>query len=308
MNFYELNDFLKCLPESYETLGEKKCYELLSTLLTKYAVDRKQLTKEQDLEEIQNFQKVILPYALQSEFGKYILERPRGYVGDFVSQEMIWFGRTNGKTTKYNGTSKIGQIINALTYEMDNPKANEERIYILQEIIKNSGPKIASVGCGCAIELWNHEEYKKEIDDIFLLDFDKGALLRAEEKVKSNKTKIQFHHDNVLKFLLAKDNKILSSRDLIYVFGLCDYFNIKNSKRIVEGLWKFIGSSGLLVITNAHPDNPTRLWMEYAGNWFLEYKTKDDMLSLIENLPGVSDADVYIDKYGVYQYLKIRKR
>lgn len=190
---------------------------------------------------------------------------------------------------------------------MNNIKANEERIYILKQIIQNEGNKIASIGCGSAIELWDFEEYKREIEDIFLLDFDIGALNRAKEKVKSNFANIQFNQDNILKFILAEKNSLLTKRDLIYVFGLFDYFGIKNSERIVDGLWKFIDSQGLLVITIAHPDNPTRFWMEYGGNWFLEYKTKEELFSLTDNLSNVANVEITNDHFGVYQYLKIRK-
>jgi hypothetical protein len=252
------------------------------------------------------FQELILPYIRQSEFGKYILDRPRGYVGDFVSQEMIWNARTNGIDSKLRGESEIGKVLNLLTMEMDNPKANEERIYILRDIIKQSGENIASIGCGCAIELWNIDS--NNLKDIFLLDFDEGAINRSKEKiVLGSDTQIKFHQDNVLKFILRQDDNTIGKRNLVYVFGLCDYFSLKHTKRIVEGLWKFVESDGLLVITNAIPENRTRFWMEYGGNWFLDYKSENEMYSLVEGLRSVKKAELKIDSYNVYQYLMIKK-
>jgi hypothetical protein len=64
---------------------------------------------------------------------------------------------------------------------------------------------------------------------------------------------------------------------------------------------------GELVITNAEIGNPTRLWMEYGGDWFLQYKTQEQMAEIAEGLADVKNFEVMIDEFGVYQYLHIKK-
>lgn len=309
MKYNELKELLEYLPAILEKHGENTCYELLTSIINKYVEERKNFSKEQDLKEINEFQSIILPYIHQSEFGHYVLERPRGYIGDFVTQEMIWFARTNGRENKYRGITETGKIINYLTMEMENPKANEERIYTLRDIIKKGGKRIASLGCGSAIELWNIEDNTQDNKEILLLDQDNGALVEAKKHLESKQgLSIDYCNENIVKFVLRKDNKYLRAFDLVYVFGLCDYFNLKNSKRIVEGVWDMVDSGGLLVVTNAHPNNPTRFWMEYGGNWYLEYKTEDEMVSLASGLKDVEDIQLTLDIYKVFQYLEIRKK
>ena len=265
------------------------------------------MTKEIDNLKIKEFQLLFSNYIKQSEFGAYVLEWPRGYPGDFVSQEMIWNSRTLEDRYKFCGTTRVGEILNFLNLEMECPKANIDRMLRLGGLIQCSGTRIASIGCGSAIELWDKNIIKNK-KDIFLLDMDAGALKRAEENIdKSLSATISYHHNNIIKFIL-NNNNILGKRDLIYSFGLFDYFDLKNSKRLIRSLWKNIDNGGTLIISNIHPNNPSKFWMEYCGLWFLDHKTESDMASLADDLEDVKNIEVELDKYSVYQFLKIQKK
>lgn len=95
--------------------------------------------------------------------------------------------------------------------------------------------------------------------------------------------------------------------DLIYSSGMFDYFDVASSKRLVRKLWDNVKPGGTLIVTNAHPDNPTKFWMEYVSEWFLEYKNENEMLSLAEEINDIEKVEIDIDPFGVYQYLKIRR-
>lgn len=306
MNFNKLLNYINNLRGKNIFDDWQELYKELEIILSEYSEQRLFLTSDEEKDSMYKFQNIFFPYIKQSEFGKYIIERPRGYVGDFISQEMIWNARTNGFNSKFRGTSEIGKALNFLTMEMDNPKANEERIYILKGLIKKAAKRIASIGCGSAIELWNNNDAREK--EIFLLDFDEGALNRAKEKLNPYEYRcVKYHKDNILKFILNKDNDRFPKQDLIYVFGLCDYFNLKNSQKIVTNLWRYVDNGGNLVITNASIENKTRLWMEWGGNWLLDYKSKDELFSLTKNIEGIADMVIMRDKYSVYQYLVIKK-
>ena len=114
--------------------------------------------------------------------------------------------------------------------------------------------------------------------------------------------------DNILKFILRNPRSgQLGQRDLIYSLGLLDYFSLQAAKRIIAALWPSVAPGGRLLVTNAHPMNPTRLWMEWGGGWFLDYKTEDEMRSLATGLEGMAAASYEIDPFGVYQYVSIKK-
>ena len=94
--------------------------------------------------------------------------------------------------------------------------------------------------------------------------------------------------------------------DLVYAFGLLDYFPMVSARRITQGLWQYVAPGGALLITNATPTNPTRLWMEWGGDWYLDYKSRADFHELGAGLQGLLEASYSIDTHGVYQYLELR--
>lgn len=303
--YLEFKSLLFELPAVAENKGELAAFEMLDNSLKHLASIRNELSTKQDKAEMKHFRDICLETLLQSTFGKYVFEKPRGYSGDFVTQEMIWRGRTDPNRHRYLGATSIGKILTALTYDMGNPRANEERIYILKRHIAESKSKIASIGCGSCIELWNAEEELKR-HEFFLLDQDEGALQRAQEEISLDN--VTYHREDIVKFILRNNRQnILSGCSFVYAFGLFDYLNMGTARKLTNYLWKCVSPSGTLLITNAHPANPTRLWMEWAGDWFMDYKNTDTMFGLAEDLQDIAAVKLTNDSFGVYQYLEIRK-
>jgi len=189
---------------------------------------------------------------------------------------------------------------------MANCRANEERVRFLSNRVRVGGKRLASIGCGSCLELWEQEGL--ESCDFLLLDQDKGALERAKNKVSKAIGHVTVIEQNILKFVLrgSKDGAI-GHRDFVYAFGLFDYFDHSSASRLTKGLWQMVAPGGVLLVTNAHPGNPTRLWMEYGGDWFLKYKTSEEMMSLSDGLEAVVERSLRADSQGVYQFLEIRK-
>ena len=251
------------------------------------------------------FRKEIIEITNTSEFLKYILEKPRGYAGDFKTQEMIWLGR-NKRLSLTN--DDIGKSLTKLTLEMEACKANEIRINYLKKLLQEyQGKRIASLACGSAIELWNIDDHLLQGTDIFFLDQDEGALINAKRNINLNNSSLQFHQENIQKFIVGGLG-VMGNRDLIYLVGLFDYFKLKSIKKIISKLWTFVKPQGEIMFTNAHPLNPTKLWMEYVVQWVLNYKTKEELLEVTIDLDNVKSIEYSIDDLNVYQYLRIRKK
>jgi len=267
---------------------------------------RSHLSQEDDKREMKEFRRLLHPALLQSEFGDYVFRKPRGYPGDYVTQEMIWLGRTLGGEYRYRGLTPLGKLISALTFEMPACKAGEERIRWLQQRIRSGGKRLASIGCGSGIEYWNQESM--DVCDILLLDQDGGALARAKSQINDFADRITFVQQNILRFILRDaGTQSIGCRDLVYSAGLFDYFDQPSAVRLARALWRMVAPSGCLIITNAHPANPTRFWMEYVGDWFLKYKTAEQMYALTDSLENVAGVNLTLDSQGVHQYLEIRK-
>ena len=304
----ELKQILLDLPNINNEKSEKECFNLLSGQINRLVEIRKNFSIEEDKKMIKLFRSEMIEIILMSEFIQYVYRRPRGYAGDFMTMEKIYLSCSDTKY-RYTGKTDTGKIISALTFDMNACLATTSRIYYLKDEISKAGRRVASIGCGSCIEYWNATHDSNEGTDGFMLDQDSGALESARKHIIQNGNIFDFHNDTILKFILNRDKvKLMGERDLIYSVGMLDYFNVKNSARIVNRLWDAVKSGGLIIITNAHPDNPTRFWMEYAGDWFLCYKNKEEMHEIIAELKDVDSVDYIMDKYNVFQYLKIRKK
>jgi len=307
LDFVPLRDFLLSLPQLANEHGEAACYQQLDAMLQNLAEERKRLGAKAEGASRASFDSLILPLVCQSNFGKHLHDKPRGYPGDYLAQEMIWFGRTGDAHQRYTGTTEIGRLISALTFDMDNCRANEQRVYMLRSLVRTCGPRLASIGCGSCIELWDVRSLRSDPLDIFLLDRDQGALERARACIGASANySTSYHCDNILRFALRPSPQRIGERDLIYLFGLLDYFSAEHAVRVLVSLRRCLASGGLMVATNAHPRNPTRFWMEYAGDWWLNYKDEQTMLGIAGQVPGLDEVRLLTDDWGVYQYLHMK--
>ena len=307
MDYSSFKEMLTQLTGICNEKGEPAAFSVLHTHLEELSSLRATLTPEEESRHIDAFRRSCHYLILQSEFNYYVFTRPRGYPGDFMTQELIWNGRTIGGQYRYKGVSRTGELLTSLTLDMAAPRANEERMVRLAKLVREGRNRsVASIGAGSAIEYWGAEENIP--DTIFLLDQDELALARAKQYGRFGDCDVKYCKENIVKFILRNSRCLhLGARDLIYSFGLLDYFPVPMAKRIIEALWVSVNSGGRLLVTNAHPGTSTRIWMEWGGEWYLNYKTEDEMLELAEGLEGVASVSCDMDTQHVYQYLTIEK-
>lgn len=298
---------LRELPAIAATRGEECAASVLSSHLRELNELQRQLKPEDVETQILNFRRDCHQLLLQSEFGYYVFVRPRGYPGDYFTQEMMWLGRTQGGEHRYRGVTELGKLLTSITFDMAAPRANELRLRRLRETLSHfPNTTVASIGCGSGIEYWEPLEIAPRA--VFLLDQDADALNRAEQALGNANLPYTTCKENIVKYILRNEQcRQMGTHGFIYSLGLLDYFPIRIAKRIVESLWTSVSAGGTLLLTNAHPSNPTRLWMEWVSEWKLDYKTEDQFKSLVAGLGGVAHVDYDIDDFGVYQYLTVHK-
>ena len=307
--YKEFNKLFIELPEMISSNGENYAYSEFNKMLNFFSRIRESFSEERDREEMMEFRMACLPRILQSKFAYHVFSKPRGFPGDYITQQMIWDSRKRQHENLYQGISEIGRSLNALTLRTENCRANIERYQILKDhLAKYNSGRIASIGSGCGIEFWESDPTAYE--NVVLLDQDVGALNSAQQNIVtwSHCNNFVFLNNNVLKFILNEQNLYqLGKRHLIYAFGLFDYFNLAHSAKLIKKLWQCVIPGGEILVSNAHPSNPTRFWMEYGGDWFLNYKTEDELKSLADGLPDVESVHLKKDSFCIYQYLRIKK-
>lgn len=304
----DIYTLLQVLPAEVEKYGEDAVFNYLKELLTHLRNIRVHLSDSDEAHVRSFFKTNILKFAHQSPFCRYAYEKPRGYPGDFMMMEMIWNGIIESGTQRYLGDTKTGQLLNAFTLDLDICKANILRTNSFKEFILQSPPnsKIASLGSGSILEV---ETAKRDLAysgrHISLYDQDEGALEYAESKIVSEKISYSLNQGNLLKTII----KGLSDKyDYIYSSGLFDYFSTKDSKRLLGHVWKNINPGGGLLVSNVSDHNPSQLWMELVGDWYLVNKSEKELVSIVEDLPDLKRIEFDIDKYGAYQFIHAYKK
>jgi extracellular factor (EF) 3-hydroxypalmitic acid methyl ester biosynthesis protein len=254
----------------------------------------------------ERFREEVRPLFLEAEVTRYAAARPRGYPGDFGAMERIWKGRTLPQTHSALGRTPLGRLLNQVVLELANCIANEERVYILARRIGQlrPGAVLASIGSGSAIEISYacRQSPCPSLRKVHLFDLDDGAHAAARKQLAQWGIDPVCHHGDAVKEILTYADEPF---DLAYSSGMFDYFQLPWARRLVALIWPKIASRGALVVTNAHPDNPTRTIMEWVCDWPLQYKTEADLLSLAEGLPDLASARVTRDGSQVYQYLEL---
>ncbi|MBC8460198.1 MAG: class I SAM-dependent methyltransferase [Deltaproteobacteria bacterium] len=260
------------------------------------------------------FRRNIQPFMLETDFASHMIRKPYGYPGDFLAMEKIWEGCNIGKA--HIGSTTRGRFLNAYAIQLPICRATNERVYLIKDYIEDCircvySPRIASIGAGSCIEIRELVHEGVDLSDaVFtLVDFDQNAIAYARKRLFETGVPLNtnFVHLNVVKEAHKGTlSEVLGKCDLIYVAGFFDYLNIRSSSMLARILLGSIRKGGQLIIVNAHPLNPTRFWMEYAAEWYLQYKTEEQMKQIAEAL----EPDGYqfsTGSDGVYQYVVLNK-
>lgn len=230
----------------------------------------------------------------QAPFADRVYSKPLGYAGDFEMMNLIYRSENIGKTLFARCLQR---------YYINEPSAQAVRNradYLARKIARlvearSSGQspiRILSVACGPAME-WQKlipalpEDVPIEVD---LLDQDQQALLSTQRQLK----RLLAKHPKPIKFrYLNKAIKNIIIRgadykayDLVYSSGLFDYLSDSTSAMAGASLHRSLKPGGQLIIGNFNVGNPNQMVMDYALDWPLIYRSKDDLNSLFKNLEG----------------------
>ena len=96
----------------------------------------------------------------------------------------------------------------------------------------------------------------------------------------------------------------LKGADLISCSGLMDYFETSDVVDIARVLGSHLAAGGKLILFNFSTDNPSRLYMEWIGNWYLIHRTIGDLTEIGRQAGfDASQLSVACDDTGVNLYL-----
>jgi chemotaxis methyl-accepting protein methylase len=248
------------------------------------------------------------------------LTKPLGYAGDYEMMNIIY-------RNTFEGEDLFSQILNKVDCEGSASKAVRNRRFFLFSKIRGlilDAPgtrtiKIMSIACGPTLEFYDVIRSFEGVPlntgiEFIAIDQDLLALEDARKRVETaakdhQRVRIHFEQDNIKRMIVNSGNsrELYADADFIYSAGLFDYLSNRASSRLIEKLYSFLRPGGVLVIGNFGTHNPQRFIMEFGAEWFLIYRSEEEMKALAAGLPGNPELSVEKEPEGVNLFLVVKK-
>jgi hypothetical protein len=212
--------------------------------------------------------------------------KPRGYAGDY--QMLHWID------TDYCCADPLGKAFDRYFQRQAAPQAVRSRTrqtaaalaaHRLQAEAANY--HVVSVGSGPALDVyqalaqlpqpWRHGLRATLLDlDPEALQFGAaqlGGLLPPGTLCSIRENLFRLPQNRRAAELLETPNFLICS-------GLFDYLDDEAATAMLRLFWDRLAAGGLLLVGNFAPHQSTRAYMEWIGNWYLTYRTGNDLARL----------------------------
>jgi NADP-dependent 3-hydroxy acid dehydrogenase YdfG/SAM-dependent methyltransferase len=254
-------------------------------------------------------------FFLRSSLLRWAYEKPLGYPGDFELMKRLYVAEPTG--------DGIDRLIDRFSIERPTGQATRNRApylrSLIREVIRSKAParaRIASVGCGPAWEIRTLLAESPELSEsieLVLVDQDERALKDCESALggwRERGLALKLLCCPIEDLVRAQSSALasLGARDLLYSSGLFDYFNDGNFEVYLQALYEHIAPGGALVVGNLSAASPDRWFIEYLADWFLYYRTKEQLLERGQSLlPEPSSVRVEAEPVGINLFLAVQR-
>lgn len=212
--------------------------------------------------------------------------KPRGYAGDFKIIDRIYQNWVS-PDPDMEKWDKFFQSRLA-------PLAVRNRKNYLVDLVKKLSTKIPAlqvldVGCGPCRDIKECLETVEEDVQFTCVEMDSLAIDYARNLLGPVSDRIKFYQGHALK------SDISEYFDLVWSGGLFDYFSDRIFVFGLKRLIKHVKPGGRLVVGNFSVNNPTQKYMEVVGDWFLNYRTEQQLIELAHKA-NLKFVDISVDK------------
>jgi extracellular factor (EF) 3-hydroxypalmitic acid methyl ester biosynthesis protein len=131
-------------------------------------------------------------------------------------------------------------------------------------------------------------------------------MVRRVEARLGGKLAVRYHEDSVRTMLRSRDlRQRFGEHDLVYSMGLFDYLTAPVARAVLHKTYELLAPGGVLLVGNFHQRSPTRLHMDYWGDWPLVYRTEDSFLALTDGLDAIRGLS--FDETGAQMFLRLER-
>lgn len=231
----------------------------------------------------------------------YAFHKPKGYAGDYEMIDRIY--------TFWTSTNPTLKVWDDFFHSQEAPIAVRNRkkyfIHLASQLEKekNGALRILNIGSGPARDVKEFFDINNLSESIIdCIELDKNAIEYAEKMCAAHSGKVNFINNNIFRY---KPN---NRYDLVWSAGLFDYFTDKQFVMLLKRLSTFLTETGKIVIGNFSDFNPSRIYMEKFGHWYLNHRSKETLIQLAYDA-GATKNMIHVDseELGVNLFLHINK-
>jgi hypothetical protein len=240
--------------------------------------------------------------------------KPRGYAGDFEMLAQVAANRVCGHP--------LGAAFDRFFQAQAAPQAVRNRIGLIAEAMadfvrqRTDGPvRIVSIGSGPALDLQQLcsqlTQTQRQRLQIALVDLDPAALDYATSQLATwvASDQVEPIRENLFRLAQpARSRSFLDDVDVLVCPGLFDYLDDDSAAALLSRFWQALRPQGQAWVFNFAPQNPSRAYMEWIGNWYLIYRTAEQMRQLAERA-GIPQqhVQVFAEPSGINLYWQITR-
>ncbi|HJZ99231.1 MAG TPA: class I SAM-dependent methyltransferase [Candidatus Solibacter sp.] len=249
--------------------------------------------------------------TLQSDpYASYSFRKPRGYPGDAVLMDFIYGDGSSGAALE--SSSELGRsIFQQISQNPAFPAIQGRRDLLARRIEtacqENPTCRILCVACGHLREggALRKSEMPKPARFVALDQDEESLALVASQHDQSG---VECVRESAMRLL--SNHFDIGEFDLIYSAGLYDYLSDEFSTRLIQALVRRLAPGGTLLVANMLPDIPACGYMEAVMDWWLIYRTPEQMAEMGRQVAAVSDVRwrVFTDDLQHIVYLEIGRK
>ena len=287
------------MDKAYKLLKSGRVFEGVDQLLNSLVG----LRTSMDRQAWEKFAKEVIRHPIQEIMHLCPLTRrsyfkPRGYAGDAVMLDHI-YGLGEAKLAPHPATL-LGQVYFATTSSAS-ARAVRFRRAVLARLIDETAlrvgdgqARVLSIAAGHLREAeLSRAIQEKRVGELIAFDQDAESLgVINRDYAGSN---IRTVSGTVRQLLSGKPQ--FSECDLVYASGLFDYLDQPVGKRLVEIMFDMVRPGGKILIANFAHDIPDVGYMEALMDWWLVYRSQEQVADLFSGLPGehIGQVELFSD-------------
>ena len=244
------------------------------------------------------------------------VDKPRGYSGDAVTLDLIYDKHI---TNNVSQTSAHGKRLFSALVEMPVCSSVNYRSKFIAKTIDKFAKKralegsqpisVLSLASGHARELEACESLRNgEVKHVLALDQDELSLDVLRTRFQGRPvTGFKGTVRQILSGQILSDS--FGKFDFIYSAGLYDYLDERVATKLTTKLFDCLQPGGVLLIANFHPDNHGTAYMEAFMDWWLIYRSEEELKTVILEIDPIkiSDLKQFRDPFGNVTYLQLER-